>query len=176
MPKGQDNSKPWFRFYVDAISDPKVQGLPLDTFKAWINLMCVHARYPDSNVSDSDMAWRLRLTDEEWKASKAILIAADMVTPGNKPTYKGFDVCSLRPTPAEWRIIRQRIFKRDDYTCQYCQRRGVSLQCDHVIPVTRGGGHSDDNLVTACKPCNQAKRDKIVSIAEWSIVRRASSA
>jgi 5-methylcytosine-specific restriction endonuclease McrA len=48
-----------------------------------------------------------------------------------------------------------------------------TLECDHVTPVSRGGDHSDENLVTACRPCNRAKRDKIVTVAEWMRVRRA---
>lgn len=70
-----------------------------------------------------------------------------------------------RPPQGIWRIIRERIFKRDDYTCAYCGARGVALQCDHVVPVAKGGGHTDDNLVTACKPCNQSKADDTVE--EW---------
>ena len=72
---------------------------------------------------------------------------------------------NLRPLAHEWAVIRSRIFDRDGYTCQYCGERGKKLECDHVIPVSRGGGNSDDNLVTACFVCNRSKRDKLVS--EW---------
>lgn len=65
----------------------------------------------------------------------------------------------------EWRVIRSRIFERDDYTCQYCGDRGNKLECDHVIPLSRGGSDQDENLVTACKPCNRSKRDKTPE--EW---------
>lgn len=70
-----------------------------------------------------------------------------------------------RPSSDIWRKIRDAIFKRDDYTCQYCGERGGKLECDHVIPVSRGGGHSDDNLVTSCFSCNRSKRAKTVD--EW---------
>jgi hypothetical protein len=65
----------------------------------------------------------------------------------------------------EWKVIRQRIFARDDYTCRYCGERGKKLECDHVTPLSRGGSDEDDNLVTACRPCNRAKRDK--TPGEW---------
>ena len=42
---------------------------------------------------------------------------------------------------------------------------GVVLECDHVIPVARGGGHDDDNLVTACVSCNRSKSDKMLE--DW---------
>jgi hypothetical protein len=54
---------------------------------------------------------------------------------------------------------RIRIFRRDDYTCQYCGATGpmVPLHLDHVIPVSSGGGNNDRNLVTACQTCNLGK-------------------
>jgi len=70
-----------------------------------------------------------------------------------------------RPLAHLWSVIRQRIFERDDFTCQYCGHRGCRLECDHVIPVSRGGAHDDSNLVTACFDCNRSKRDKLVE--EW---------
>lgn len=72
----------------------------------------------------------------------------------------------VRPLAHEWRVIRERIFARDDYTCTYCGSRGVKLECDHIIPVSRGGSSEDSNLTTACKPCNRSKRSKTPE--EWS--------
>lgn len=64
-----------------------------------------------------------------------------------------------------WAAVRARIFARDDYTCRYCEARAVELECDHVVPISRGGSNDDDNLVTACRPCNRSKRDKTPE--EW---------
>jgi hypothetical protein len=71
----------------------------------------------------------------------------------------------LRPSAEVWNKIRANIFKRDNYTCQYCGEYGKKLECDHVIPVSRGGSHQDDNLVAACFKCNRSKRDKLIE--EW---------
>lgn len=70
-----------------------------------------------------------------------------------------------RPPAHEWAEIRSRIFARDDYTCQYCGERGKKLECDHVVAVSKGGSHEDDNLMTACFRCNRSKRNK--SVAQW---------
>lgn len=72
---------------------------------------------------------------------------------------------SLRPDPQTWREIRARIFERDNYTCRYCGTRGGNLECDHVVPVSRGGPNNDHNLVTACRPCNREKGNRLVE--EW---------
>jgi len=60
--------------------------------------------------------------------------------------------------------IRWEVFDRDSYTCQYCGRKvpEVALEIDHRIPVAKGGTNDPANLVTSCKDCNRAKRDKVV--------------
>jgi 5-methylcytosine-specific restriction endonuclease McrA len=64
-----------------------------------------------------------------------------------------------RPRPRV-KLTRREVFLRDDYTCQYCGRDNVELTIDHVVPRSRGGGHTWDNLVSACKMCNHRKGGK----------------
>ena len=71
----------------------------------------------------------------------------------------------LRPPAHEWKELRATVFERDDYTCQYCGERGGKLECDHVMPVSRGGSNELENLATACKKCNRSKRAKTPD--EW---------
>jgi 5-methylcytosine-specific restriction endonuclease McrA len=53
-------------------------------------------------------------------------------------------------------LNRQNILKRDNFTCQYCCSKGF-LTMDHVLPKSRQGRTSWDNLITACKYCNSKK-------------------
>ena len=55
------------------------------------------------------------------------------------------------------------IFLRDDYTCQYCGMHSRDLTLDHVMPKHHGGGHSWDNLVSACRSCNHRKGGRTLS-------------
>lgn len=55
-------------------------------------------------------------------------------------------------------LTRQNVFKRDNFECQYCGKK-KDLTLDHVIPSSKGGTHSWNNLVTACKKCNAKKGD-----------------
>lgn len=68
-----------------------------------------------------------------------------------------------RPWAKDWAEIRSAIFARDNYTCTYCGERGRKLQCDHIVPVSKGGLHGEDNLTTACEPCNRSKGAKLLS-------------
>jgi 5-methylcytosine-specific restriction endonuclease McrA len=61
-----------------------------------------------------------------------------------------------RPRP-QVRLTRREIFARDDWTCAYCGRGTRELTLDHVVPRHRGGRHTWENLVSACKTCNHRK-------------------
>ena len=61
-----------------------------------------------------------------------------------------------RPRPRV-KLTRREVFARDRHTCQYCGRQAADLTLDHVLPRHRGGSHSWDNLVAACKACNHRK-------------------
>jgi 5-methylcytosine-specific restriction endonuclease McrA len=57
-------------------------------------------------------------------------------------------------------LNRREIFRRDNYTCQYCGKRSLSLTIDHVIPRHLGGEHAWTNVVAACASCNHHKGGK----------------
>mgnify|MGYP000196719752 FL=1 len=56
-------------------------------------------------------------------------------------------------------LTRQNVFKRDGHKCQYCGK-AKDLTIDHVLPKSKGGKSTWNNLVTACKKCNSLKGDK----------------
>lgn len=57
------------------------------------------------------------------------------------------------------RANRNRIYRRDNYSCVYCgSQRNLTL--DHVIPKSRGGRNEWTNLVTSCSKCNLKKADR----------------
>ena len=51
---------------------------------------------------------------------------------------------------------RENIFRRDNFQCVYCPSKD-NLTIDHVIPSSRGGGNTWDNMVTCCAKCNNKK-------------------
>jgi len=60
---------------------------------------------------------------------------------------------------AKWSKFNVKL--RDEFKCQYCHKKfsNRSLTIDHVKPKSLGGKHSWTNSVTACKPCNQGKKN-----------------
>lgn len=55
--------------------------------------------------------------------------------------------------------VRFEVFKRDNFTCQYCGGAApdIVLHVDHINPVANGGENDIMNLVTSCEPCNLGK-------------------
>lgn len=62
-------------------------------------------------------------------------------------------------------LTQRNLFVRDNYTCQYCNRHKSELRQsefltrDHIIPESRGGPNTWDNVVAACSTCNNKKAD-----------------
>jgi len=62
------------------------------------------------------------------------------------------------------KFTRLNVYHRDDFTCQYCDSKYPvnNLTFDHVIPQSKGGSTSWENIVTCCKQCNTRKGDMSV--------------
>ena len=73
-----------------------------------------------------------------------------------------------RPRPRV-KLTRREIFIRDHYTCQYCGRQAGDLTIDHVVPKSKGGAHSWENLVSACEACNHRKGGKSLGEARMAL-------
>lgn len=72
--------------------------------------------------------------------------------------------------------VRFEVFKRDQFTCQYCGKHppDVILECDHITPVAEGGDNDEGNLVTACFDCNRGKAAVPLSVGPRSLADRAA--
>jgi 5-methylcytosine-specific restriction endonuclease McrA len=67
-----------------------------------------------------------------------------------------------RPFQKRLKLSRNHIYIRDCFTCQYCggSFSEDDLTLDHVIPRSKGGLATWENLVASCRPCNQKKADR----------------
>lgn len=82
-----------------------------------------------------------------------------------------FDISS--PPPAEWirkernkaKTLRPQILARDNYTCQKCglsiyDEPNLLLEVDHIVPVSKWGQSTPENLQTLCWKCNRSKGNR----------------
>lgn len=68
-------------------------------------------------------------------------------------------------TNISWDRLRKMIAARDNERCVYCNVHCPSGSLDHILPLSKGGTDSIDNLVWSCQSCNSSKHDK--TLREW---------
>lgn len=72
------------------------------------------------------------------------------------------------------------LFARDDYRCMYCGRHRSELRGrqfltrDHILPTSRGGENTWENVVTSCSPCNNRKGNRLPSEAGLTLLTEPS--
>ncbi len=71
------------------------------------------------------------------------------------------------PFQAHAPLSRKGVFARDGGRCAYCA--GTATSIDHVIPRSRGGAHTWDNVVAACRRCNHIKADRTLAELGWRL-------
>ena len=108
-------------------------------------------------------------------ADKADLIANDgTVLHSERMSLPSPSVVRLRyvvkvPYARRTAMSRRALFARDQFSCQYCGAFADSL--DHVVPRSRGGQHTWENVAAACRPCNLRKRDRTPAEAGMWLAR-----
>lgn len=104
-----------------------------------------------------------------WKRAAVLLLKgkAEQLEHNGKVIYPNFPlptVIRLRQyvniPHKEIPLTRRNILHRDGHTCQYCGYTGEDLTLDHVVPKSRGGDDSWENIVTACVRCNIKKGNR----------------
>ena len=120
-------------------------------------VLVLNASYEPLNITTWRRATILML---KGKAESLEFDSSKMLRPDIKlPTVirlRQFVKVPFRELP----LTRKNILHRDNNACQYCGYKGDKLSIDHVIPRSRGGPDSWDNVVTACFPCNVMKGNR----------------
>lgn len=136
---------------------------------AWVNNPACSIpipRNPDVGygrvVSESGRWWKAhkaQIIDDFVLCSDNLLYHPWLSDQANRILRRGRQIreTEIGLTVSAWKARRAAVFLRDDFTCNYCGERGGILECDHVIPLARGGSSDTDNLVTSCSRCNQSK-------------------
>lgn len=172
-------SRPWMPLYI---ADYLADTAHLSAAEHGAYLLLIMHYWSTGGLPDDDrrLSRITRMSESEFAAARPVLV--EFFAPGWRhsridqlkqqvETWRQRKVERAtrrdirRLEPVEWDVVRTRIFGRDNYTCGYCGVRGGDLECDHIIPIVRGGSNEDDNLKTACRACNQAKGTKLIS--EW---------
>jgi 5-methylcytosine-specific restriction endonuclease McrA len=131
-------------------------------------VLLLNANYEPLNVCDTRRAFRLLFGE---KAEVLEYDHHEVRTPTRSfraPSVMRLQYPIKRPRPRV-KLSRREVFSRDGHACQYCGKSTADLTLDHVVPRGRGGGHTWDNLVTACRSCNHRKGSKTLDEARMRL-------
>ena len=113
-----------------------------------------------------------------WRRAVVLLIKgkAEQLENSERLIYADFPLPSVirlrhyvRVPYKEIPLTRRNVLERDRHTCQYCRYKGEQLTLDHVLPRSRGGGDTWENLVTACVRCNVKKGNRTPKEAQMPL-------
>ena len=135
-------------------------------------VLVLNSNYEPLNVCDVRRAFRLLFGE------KAEVLEYDHLEIRTaRETFRAPSVIRLqylirRPRPRV-KLSRREILNRDRHTCQYCGTQGHDLTVDHIVPRHRGGQHTWDNVVAACRTCNHRKGGHLPEEAHMRLLRPA---
>lgn len=126
----------WFRFYSEALDDPKVQRLPPHLFKAWVNLLCLANKSGGVLPPVDDIAFKLRMSVQDAESCLSDLILAGLVdiTPGGN-------------MPHNW-MKRQFVSDCSTERVRKCRENKVEIERNVTCAVTETPPDSDTDSDT----------------------------
>lgn len=121
-------------------------------------VLVLNADYSPLNVTSLQRGFNL-----VFKGKAEVVKSADTVIVTDKKEYERPLIIRLlsyvKYVYRRLRVNRHRIYKRDGHRCVYCGN-SKQLTIDHVIPKSKGGKNTWENLVTCCTKCNLKKSDR----------------
>ena len=137
----------WFRFYHDALDDPKVQRLPGDLYKFWVNMLCLASRSDERGLiqmSVEEIAFDVRLDDETAASLMAELIQRDLID----ETCEGFQIHNWNARQFKSDNVSERVSKHRERQKMQDETLQETL---HVTP--------DETLKPSVNTDSQINRD-----------------
>ncbi|MBI9046491.1 MAG: HNH endonuclease [Anaerolineaceae bacterium] len=134
-------------------------------------VLVLNSNFEPINVCDLRRAIGLLICD---KASMVILGNGMIRSSYNafpKPSVIRLKNMIRRPRP-QVRLTRREVFRRDNFTCQYCGKKTKNLTIDHVVPKHVGGPQSWTNVVASCPTCNHRKGGKYLMDTNMRLLKR----
>jgi 5-methylcytosine-specific restriction endonuclease McrA len=150
---------------------PTSAGVTALTDLSAARVLILNASYEPLHVCSVKRAVNLLLHDvvERVEDSRRVLRTPSTLFP--VPSVVRLKRYVRRPHRQRVAFNRRNVFRRDDQRCQYCGGRSHDLTLDHVLPRSRGGATSWENVVACCRACNARKRDRTPEEARMQLQR-----
>lgn len=76
----------WFRMYGEFATDPKVQMMSEADQRRFIMLLCLRCSNDGVTLHETEIAFQMRITDEQWQATKSLFLSKGLITEDCQPT------------------------------------------------------------------------------------------
>lgn len=104
-------SNPWFRMYAEFATDPKVQMMSEANQRRFIMLLCLRCSNADVTLHNEEVAFQLRISNEDWVETKAVFVAKNLINEDNTPT--AWDRRQYASDSSAERVARHRAKKKE---------------------------------------------------------------
>lgn len=100
----------WFRLYAEFANDPKIQMMSESNQRRYVMLLCIRCN-GDVTLQDEEVAFQLRISNEEWATTKALFVSKELITEDNKPA--AWDRRQFASDSSAARVSRHRAKKKE---------------------------------------------------------------
>jgi len=105
-------ANPWFRMYAEFAMDPKVQMLNEADQRRFVMLLCLRCSNDGVTLQDEEVAFQLRISSEQWAATKAVFLEKKLIGTDNAP--RAWDKRQYRSDSSAERVSRHRAKKKQE--------------------------------------------------------------
>lgn len=137
-------------------------------------VLVLNANYEPLNVCTTKRALMLIFADKASLVLNGRGFVKTVSTQYPAPSIIRLENMIKRPRPRV-KLTKTEVFRRDNYTCQYCGTKTSHLTIDHVNPRHLGGTHTWENVVAACPACNHNKGGKTTRQANMRLLTLPSA-
>jgi hypothetical protein len=123
---GFDMANAWFRMYSEFATDPKVQMLSEADQRRYIMILCMRCSNDGVTLHDEEVAFQLRISNDEWVSTKRTLMAKGLVTNDNKPA--AWEKRQFVSDSSAERVARHRASKKQP--CNVTETKSNALDTD----------------------------------------------
>ena len=157
-------------FAPEPAAAPATEGHALTDVSA-ARVLILNASYEPLHVCSVKRAVNLLLQEVVERVEDSSFVLRTPSTLFPVPSVVRLRRYVRRPQRQRVAFNRRNVFRRDDQRCQYCGRHAHDLTLDHVVPRSRGGPTSWENVVACCRACNARKRDRTPEEARMRLLR-----
>lgn len=124
---------PWFRMYHEFATDPKVQMLSESMQRRYVMILCLRCCNDNVTLQDEEVAFQLRLSNDEWLETKSVLMSKNLITEHNVPA--SWDKRQMSSDSSAERVRKHRTQKKRYSNVTETKCNAIEVEVDKEVEV-----------------------------------------